>query len=133
MAETVVDVFLVLIYVLLAAVQIAVAVSMVHAFKVRGEVDSARNGVPAKAIMWSTAVFFVVLLALTYAVGSANVLQVNGKDYQQEGWLKVTDMFINAAITLVAVAVVLMILGVSGLNRKLFKSKSFDKHKHERV
>ena len=128
MTEAAVDVFLVLIYVLLAAVLTAVIVSMVHAFKVRGEVDSARNGVPAKTIMWSTAAFFVVMLVLTYALGATDVLQVNGKDYRQEEWLKVTDMFINTAITLVVVAVVLMALGVGGLNRRLFKSKSIGKH-----
>lgn len=128
MTEAAVDVFLVLIYVLLAAVLTAVVVSMVHAFKVRGEVDSARNGVPAKTIMWSTAAFFVVMLVLTYALGATDVLQVNGKVYRQEEWLKVTDMFINTAITLGVVAAVLMVLGVGGLNRRLFKSKSIGKH-----
>lgn len=128
MTEAAVDVFLVLIYVLLAAVLTAVVVSMVHAFKVRGEVDSARNGVPAKTIMWSTAAFFVVMLVLTYALGATDVLLVNGKDYRQEEWLKVTDMFINTAITLGVVAAVLMVLGVGGLNRRLFKSKSIGKH-----
>ena len=128
MTEVAVDVFLVLLYALLAAVLVAVTVSMVHAFKVRGEVESARNGVPARTIVWGTAAFFALLLLITYALGSSDVLQVNGKVYQHAEWLKLTDMFINTALTLVVVAVVLMVLAVSGLNRRLFKSKSLGKH-----
>ena len=128
MTEVAVDVFLVLLYALLAAVLVAVTVSMVHAFKVRGEVESARNGVPARTIVWGTATFFALLLLITYALGSSDVLQVNGKDYQHAEWLKLTDMFINTALTLVVVAVVLMVVAVSGLNRRLFKSKSLGKH-----
>ena len=128
MTETTVDVFLVLIYVLLTVAVAAVVASMVHGFKVRGEVDSARNGVPAKAIAWGTAIFFVVLLAVTYALGASDVLQVNGKTYQHVEWLRLTDMFIHTAIALVVVAVLLMIAGVSGLNRRLFKGKSINRH-----
>ena len=56
---------------------------------------------------------------MTFALGSAEPLRVNGKWFSEPGWLKLTDMFINTSVVLGLVALAVVAYGVSGLNRRM--------------
>ena len=69
-------------------------------------------------IALGVALLLVVTLVLTFVFGSSEPLPVNGKVYGDELWLKLTDMFIGTSAVLGLVAVALVAVGVSGLNRR---------------
>jgi hypothetical protein len=64
----------------------------------------------------------VVLLAVTYVLGSDQPLVVNGTLFRDAFWLKVTDMLIVSSVILIVVAGAFVVFGVSGLNRRIDRS-----------
>lgn len=103
----------------LCAVAVAVAVvSMVRGAALHGGSRYETNGVPSGRIALGVALLLVVTLALTFAFGSSEPLPVNGRVYGDELWLKLTDMFIGTSAVLGLVAIALVAVGMSGLNRR---------------
>lgn len=104
----------------LCAVAVTVAVvSMVRGVIVHGGSRYETNGVPAGRIAVGVAMLLAVTMAVTFALGSAEPLRVNGKWFSEPGWLKLTDMFINTSVVLGLVALAVVAYGVSGLNRRM--------------
>ena len=111
------DVLLAFIYLMvLAAVSVA-ACSVVRGYRRRSS-ESVVNGIPVARIAWGTVAFLVLLLVVTFLLGSAKPLGVNGKTFSDAFWLKATDMFINTSLTLLVVATVAVGLSLSGISRK---------------
>ena len=100
------------------AVVVAVA-SMVRGAICRSGSRYETNGVPSGRIAWFVAGLLVATLVATFAFGSAQPLVVNGKVFDDAGWLKLTDMFIGTSAVLGFVAVALVAVGVSGLSRRI--------------
>lgn len=61
---------------------------------------------------------FVVLLAVTFLLGSSTPLTVNGKAYTESFWLKTTDMFIFTSVALLFVGVLICVIGIYRSYRK---------------
>lgn len=112
------DTLLVYTYALCAVAVVVAVVSMVRGAALHGGSRYETNGVPSGRIALGVALLLVVTLALTFAFGSSEPLPVNGKVYGDELWLKLTDMFIGTSAVLGLVAVALVAVGVSGLNRR---------------
>ncbi|MBQ9644746.1 MAG: hypothetical protein IJV24_00110 [Prevotella sp.] len=77
--------------------------------------------IPVRSIAWATVALLAVVLAVSYACGSTQPMVVNGQTFVNGFWLRVADMFIYTSAVLIAVAVVGVLFGASGLSRKLKK------------
>ena len=63
--------------------------------------DDIINGVPAGRIGWCVAIGFVLLLVVTFLLGSSKPIVTNGERFTDVFWLKTTDMFIYTSILLI--------------------------------
>jgi hypothetical protein len=67
------------------------------------------NGVPVAKITYGIAGFTVLLLVLTFLLGSSSALSINGATYRDTFWLKAADMFVTSAVVLIIVAIAAII------------------------
>ena len=105
-----VEILLVLMYVLLTLAVVATVFSIVRTVKVRGKDFGVSNGVPAMRIALTTFGLLLILLALTFLAGSDAPLLINGEEYADGLWLKISDMFINSSLILLLICSVLVIV-----------------------
>ncbi len=95
------DIALGLMYLMLAlAVGVTIA-SMVRMLRLRTKEDDTINGVPQARIVWTVSAAVVLLLVVTFLVGSAEPLLTNGKPFRSVFWLKAVDMFIYSSVILI--------------------------------
>ena len=95
------DVMLWLMYIALAVAMMVTAYSVWHGLRFRRKGDDVVNGVPAGKIGWIVAIGFVVVMALTFALGSTKPIMTNGQLLTDTFWLRVADMFIYTSIILI--------------------------------
>ena len=87
-------------FAVIAAIAVTIA-SVVKTLRMRTKDDEVVNGVPQARIAWTTALCFVVCLAVTWLIGSSRPLLTNGQLFTSTFWLKTTDMFIYTSIILI--------------------------------
>lgn len=63
-------------------------------------------------------VFNFGLLVIGFAVGSSTPMLVNGNDYNDWFWLKLSDMFVLASVILLIAAIGVVLFGVTRYVRK---------------
>ena len=93
-----------MLWLMYVAVAVALGVTGLSVWKtvrMRTKDDEVVNGVPQTRIAWTTAGVFVVVLLVTYLLGSSDPLMTNGKVFDSQFWLKLTDMFIYTSIILI--------------------------------
>lgn len=112
----------------MAAVALTV-VAIVNGLKARRGMPAVSNGIRVKAIAWGVAIGWVITMAVTFACGDDQMLMVNGETYDNRWWLKVTDMFINTTLVLMAVALAVVGVAAMGWNRT-WRTR---RNRHERV
>ena len=101
--DILIDIIIILMYVLLAA---TLAVS----------VWSAWNGVrthqrrQSTRIGYGVAAFTVVLLAVTWLLGSTRPIVSNGHVFDNPWWLRLTDMFLWSSLILIIVCSVIVVI-----------------------
>lgn len=92
--------------------------SMTRSLKVRGKSEAYENNVPIKKIgyvvSWGTA----ALLLLSFLLGSAHSMVINGVEYTDEFWLKTADMLIVSSLLLIVVAIGAMAYGATNFMRR---------------
>jgi len=57
---------------------------------------------------------FVAMLFITYSIGDGTPLQglnADSQKYNTEGWLKITDMWINSSIVLMVLIIIAVVAG----------------------
>ena len=105
---------------LLTVVAIGVTVySIVHGIKTRGRQSLTENGVPAGRITIITWGVTFALLASTFALGSTDPIKVNGKDFCEGIWLRLSDMFIVSSGIMILLAIAAVAFGMSGYSRRM--------------
>lgn len=97
--------FLVLLLLAALAVMIWAAIAGVGN---RCREDRVCNGIPVAKISYGVGGFTVLLLLLSFLLGSSSSLWINGKRYQEIFWLKSADMFIDTSL-------ILMLLALTGV------------------
>ena len=113
------DMLLVYIY-LLTSTAIGVTVySIVHGIKTRGRQSLTENGVPSGRITIITWGVTFALLASTFALGSTDPIKVNGKDFCEGIWLRLSDMFIVSSGIMILLAIAAVAFGMSGYSRRM--------------
>lgn len=110
---------LMVLMILMVAGGIALVVwSIVHNMKVSGKGESYSNNIPVKKIGYCVAGGTLAVLLLTFLLGSSNPMKINGADFTDAFWLKVSDMFVASSILLIAAAIAAVIYGSTKYIRK---------------
>ena len=105
------DLMLWLMYIMVAAALLVSAYSVWHGLRNRRKGDDIINGVPAGRIGWCVAVGVVLLLLVTFLLGSSDPVVTNGERFADVFWPKATDMFIYTSILLLIGCFVSAIIG----------------------
>ena len=113
------DILLGYIYLLLAIAMGVTVYSIVHGIRTSGRQGFTENGVPAGRITFVTWVATAVLLILTFALGATDPIKVNGKDFCESIWLRLSDMFIISSGVMILIAIAAMVFGMSGYSRRM--------------
>src|SRR5574344_278564 len=114
------DVLIYLMYILVVAAVATAVAAIIRSFKMRDS-SSDTAGIKSSVIANASFILMFVSLAVCFLVGSSKPVTVNGALLTDKFWLKVTDMFLSSSYFLLAVAVIGLVFGVSGINRKFPK------------
>lgn len=112
------DMLLGYIYLLLAAAIGVTVYSAVHGIRTKGRQDNTENGVPAARITVATWGITAALLIVTFACASTAPIKVNGHDFTEAVWLRLSDMFIYSSAVMILLAVLAVTFGMSGYSRR---------------
>ena len=113
------DMLLGYIYLLTSSAIGVTVYSIVHGIKTRGRQSLTENGVPAGRITIITWGVTFALLASTFALGSTDPIKVNGKDFCEGIWLRLSDMFIISSGVMILLAILAVAFGMSGYSRRM--------------
>ena len=113
------DMLLGYIYLLTSSAIGVTVYSIVHGIKTRGRQSLTENGVPAGRITIITWGVTFALLASTFALGSTDPIKVNGKDFCEGIWLRLSDMFIVSSGIMILLAIAAVAFGMSGYSRRM--------------
>lgn len=98
--------------------------AVVKTVRFRKKDDGVVNRIPVGKIAYSIGGSTIVLLALTFLLGSSSPLIINGVSYSDTFWLKIADMFVSSAIVLILIGVVTIVYGYTRYYRKPGQRKS---------
>lgn len=121
------------IYAMYAAVSVAlmaVVASVALALRRAKGKSGVVNGIHERRLAVATAAATVVLLAVTFALGSAEPLSAGGATFTDRLWLKAADMFLLTVAVLIAVLIIaaLCLPAAVKLAGKRRKRKAGDDH-----
>ncbi len=100
---------------------VAVFASMLWFARCRGHVLNVTGGIPAGKISAAVVSLLIISLIVTYVTSSNTAIIINGRSYNETSWLCLTDMFIHTTEILLGVAVLAVVYGMSGINRRIQK------------
>ncbi len=95
------DIMLWLMYIALVVAISVTAYSVWHGLRNRNNGCDVVNGVPAGRIGWLVAAGFIVVMTISYLLGSTKPVLSNGSLLTNVFWLRVADMFIYTSIILI--------------------------------
>ena len=101
---------------LLAAV--VAVVSVVRGNRLAGKSGKMSNGIPEVRISRSVWLSTLLLLAVTFAVGSSAPMVVNGGLYNDWFWVKASDMFVLTSVIMLVAGVGAVLFGATRYIRK---------------
>lgn len=111
MADWIIDCVLVACYALLLLAVLAVlSAAGASVVKNRRKVVDVK-GVPSMRIAAFLMILLLVVLVSSFFFGSAEALNVNGREYADVMWLRLSDMFIGTVAALLVLAVLLICFG----------------------
>ncbi|MBQ9224368.1 MAG: hypothetical protein IJ166_11700 [Prevotella sp.] len=99
-----------LLYIMLALTVVLTLVSVVRAWINRDKTADVQNRIPVARIRYVAIAVLVVCLLLTYVFGSSSPLNINGVQFTDTFWLKLSDMFLNTAFFLIVVAAIILLV-----------------------
>lgn len=79
------------------------------------------NGVPVRRIFRVTWIGLLALLVLTFALGSSAPMLINGENYADWLWLKLSDMFVITSLLMLLAGMGAVIFGATRYIRKVKK------------
>ena len=113
-----IDILLYVVYLLLGVVTGLTVWSAVHRLLTDKRTKEPTRGVPARTIAYGVAGVLLLIMVLTFLVGSSNPMLINGEWFKDTFWLKLTDMFIFTTIILLVLAAIGVALGSAGVGRR---------------
>lgn len=97
-------VLIIFVFLVLALAVGVTAWAVISAMLKRGRKDNTSHRVPVTIIAICVVAFTVMLLGISFAIGSSSAITINGKEYQEAGWLKAADMFVITSLVLMVIA-----------------------------
>ena len=104
-------------FLLVLAIALAI-VAVVRTYKMNVKSEAVVNGVPQGKIFRLTWMGTLLLLVLTFLVGSSMPMLVNGENYTDWFWLKVSDMLVLTSIFMLLAGVGAVVFGATRYVRK---------------
>ena len=83
--------------------------------------EAVGNGVPVRRIFRITWIGLLALLVLTFALGSSAPMLINGENYADWLWLKLSDMFVITSLLMLLAGMGAVIFGATRYIRKVKK------------
>lgn len=80
--------------------------------------DAIVNGVNENKIFRITWFVTVVLLVVSFGIGSSEPMSINGNDYAEWLWLKLSDMFVYTSVAMLVIALGAVTFGATRYIRK---------------
>ncbi len=99
-----------MLYVMLVLTVVVALVSVVRAWLHRDKSADVQNRIPVARIRYVSVGVVAVCLLVTYLFGSPTPLRINGVQYAEPFWLKLSDMFLNTVFFLILVAAVILLI-----------------------
>ena len=112
------DVLLWFMWGLLAITTIASIVAVVRGIRRANRSEGVTNGIPARRITYTTYGITALILLLTFVFGSTQTMMVNGENFTDSFWLRITDMFVNSSLLLLVLAAGVVAFGATRYYRK---------------
>ena len=116
-----IDALLYVVYLLLGVVTGLAIWSAIHSVRKHQKTVEPTRGVPSRAIAYGVAALLLVVMLITFLLGSSKPMLINSQWFKDVLWLKLTDMFIYTALILLIIAAVGVAIGSSGVVRKMKK------------
>lgn len=117
-APILVDVLIIFMWVLVGLTFFAMLFSIIRTAKKSSGKAHIVNGIPAYKIAVIVFCGTLLCLILTFALGSAQTMVINGNPFADKFWLKVSEMFVTSSLVMLLVAVGVTIFGATRYNRK---------------
>ena len=112
------DVLLGFMWFLFAVTLIVSVVAVVRGVRRANQNEGVTNGIPARKITYITYGATALILLLTFVCGSTQAMVVNGQNFADTFWLRMSDMFVNSSLLLLVLAAGVVIFGATRYYRK---------------
>lgn len=112
------DVLLGFMWFLFAVTLIVSVVAVVRGVRRANLNEGVTNGIPARKITYITYGATALILLLTFVFGSTQAMVVNGQNFADTFWLRMSDMFVNSSLLLLVLAAGVVIFGATRYYRK---------------
>ena len=112
------DVLLGFMWFLFAVTLIVSVVAVVRGVRRANQNEGVTNGIPARKITYITYGATALILLLTFVFGSTRAMMVNGQNFADTFWLRMSDMFVNSSLLLLVLAAGVVIFGATRYYRK---------------
>ena len=112
------DVLLGFMWGLLALTTLASVFAVVRGIQRANRSEGVTNGIPARKITYTTYGVTALILVLTFIFGSTQAMIVNGQNFTDGFWLRMTDMFVNSSLLLLVLAAGVVVFGATRYYRK---------------
>ena len=99
-----IDLLIILMYIVLAAAVAAVAWATVRTMRIVGKTSGMSNGIPVRKINLIVGCSVVVMLVLSFIIGSTAPLTINTHQYIDTFWLRTSNMFVFTGIVAIIAA-----------------------------
>ena len=112
------DVLIFLMWALLLLALVLAVYSVVRGYRKTEGSEKIVNGIPVKrTFRWIWLGTFFLLL-ITFLLGSSTPILVNGNEYADWIWLKISDMFVFSSLVMLLGAIIAVLFGASRYVRK---------------
>ena len=107
-------------FIVLVALMVTVW-AIVYSMRKRGVRVKADNGLPASMIVGAVIALTVVIMLVSFWMGSTAAMSVNGKEYADTLGLRMADMFVFTSLALIVVAA--LVAAVSTIRSQFWKRR----------
>ena len=112
------DVLLGFMWGLFAITVIVSLIAIVRSVRRANQRDGLSNGIPARKITYFIYGLTALILFFTFIFASTQAIMVNGQNFTDGFWLRVTDMFVNTSLLLLVLAAGVVGFGATRYYRK---------------
>lgn len=94
-----VEILLILIYITIAAALAATAWAVFRTFRIIGKTSGRTHGIPVRIINCVVVLCTIIVMALSFIIGSTEPLHINTLVYSDTFWLRMSNMFVFTGVT----------------------------------